>query len=179
VIAYVVYTIFVISCLILILVVLLQPGKGDVASALGGGISGAAFGPRGTTSLLAKITIVAAALFMGIAFAFSIPGVVTPRSVTSGVAVPEETETQPATPAPAEAPGEAPAEGTTPEGETPAVPPGTSPAGAIHTDENGRIPAQSVEPAGTATPDNGAAPAAQKKGEKPADAKAKPSTKKP
>jgi preprotein translocase subunit SecG len=86
VIAYVLYTLFVISCFILILVVLLQPGKGDVASALGGGVSGAAFGPRGTTTLLAKITVGAAAAFMIIAFLLSIPGFVVDRSVTSGVA---------------------------------------------------------------------------------------------
>ena len=88
--AYVLYPLFVIACIILILVVLLQPGKGDVASALGGGPGGAAFGPRGTTSLLAKITIGAAITFMTLAFLFSIPGVVTERSVTSGVPVPEE-----------------------------------------------------------------------------------------
>ena len=84
-IAYVLYTLFIISCFILILVVLLQPGKGDVASALGGGVSGAAFGPRGTTTLLAKITVAATIAFMSIAFALSIPGFVTDRSVTSGV----------------------------------------------------------------------------------------------
>ncbi len=88
-IAYILYTLFVISCFILILVVLLQPGKGDVASALGGGVSGAAFGPRGATTLLAKITIGAAIAFMGIAFVLSVPGLVTDRSVTSGVEAPE------------------------------------------------------------------------------------------
>lgn len=90
-IAYVLYTLFVIACFILILVVLLQPGKGDVASALGGGVSGAAFGPRGATTLLAKITIGAAVAFMAIGFALSVPGLVTDRSVTSGVEAGEGT----------------------------------------------------------------------------------------
>jgi preprotein translocase subunit SecG len=85
IIEYTLYTLFVIACIILILVVLLQPGRGDAASAFGGGMSGAAFGPRGTTTLLAKITIGAAVAFMGIAFLFSVPGLVTSRSVTSGL----------------------------------------------------------------------------------------------
>lgn len=85
---YVFFTIYIIACVILILVVLLQPGKGDVASALGGGTTGAAFGPRGATTLLAKVTIGAAIAFMTLAFLFSVPGILTPRSVTSGVEVP-------------------------------------------------------------------------------------------
>jgi preprotein translocase subunit SecG len=142
VIAYVVYTVFVIACLILILVVLLQPGKGDVASALGGGVSGAAFGPRGATTVLAKITIGAAIAFMTIAFLFSIPGVVTQRSVTSGVEVPAEEE------APVEEP--APVEGTqVPEGQAP-------------TDEQGTNPAQ---PAAPAEGNENAAPAQSDGGE--------------
>jgi preprotein translocase subunit SecG len=146
VIAYVVYTVFVIACLILILVVLLQPGKGDVASALGGGVSGAAFGPRGATTVLAKITIGAAITFMTLAFLFSIPGVVTSRSVTSGVEVPADEP--------------APAEGTDPAGgETPI------PAGQIQTDEEGNIPAQPVTPVdeqGNPLPAEGSAPAEPK-----------------
>lgn len=115
---YVLYTLFIISCFILILVVLLQPGKGDVASALGGGVSGAAFGPRGATTLLAKITIGAAGAFMGIAFALSIPGLVTNRSVTSGIEVPAD-EPAPAVD-PATAPAVDPAAQPAPEGAIPA-----------------------------------------------------------
>ena len=126
-IAYVLYTLFVISCFILILVVLLQPGKGDVASALGGGVSGAAFGPRGTTTLLAKITIGAAVAFMGIAFSLSIPGLVTNRSVTSGIE------------APADEPAPAPA---------PAAPEGAVPAGQITVDESGTMKTEAPAPEG-------------------------------
>jgi preprotein translocase subunit SecG len=132
VIVYVLYTLFVISCFILILVVLLQPGKGDVASALGGGVSGAAFGPRGATTLLAKITIGAAVAFMGIAFALSVPGLVTNRSVTSGIEVPADE------PAPAPDPA-APA---------PAAPEGAVPAGQITIDESGNMKAEAPAPAG-------------------------------
>lgn len=133
-IAYVLYTIFVIACLILILVVLLQPGKGDVASALGGGVSGAAFGPRGATTLLAKITIVAAVAFMTLAFLFSIPGVVTSRSVTSGIEAPAEEPATEETPLAPEGTS-APAEGGTP-----------IPAGQVQTDAEGKLPAQDVKP---------------------------------
>lgn len=52
---------------IMILVILLQPGKGgDVAAAFGagGGGGGAVFGPRGPGSLLSKATTGVAVLFM-------------------------------------------------------------------------------------------------------------------
>lgn len=52
-------------CLILIIAVLLQSGKAaDLAGAFGGVGSQTAFGPRGATTLLAKITTGAAVVFM-------------------------------------------------------------------------------------------------------------------
>ena len=52
-------------CFFLILVVLTQQGKGqDLASAFGGAGSQAAFGARGTATLLTKVTAVVAATFM-------------------------------------------------------------------------------------------------------------------
>ena len=57
--------IHVLICLILIVVVLLQSGKAaDLAGAFGGVGSQTAFGPRGTATLLSKITTVSAVLFM-------------------------------------------------------------------------------------------------------------------
>jgi preprotein translocase subunit SecG len=57
--------IHVIVCLILILVVLLQSGKGaDLAGAFGGGGSQTAFGARGTATFLSKLTTGAAIVFM-------------------------------------------------------------------------------------------------------------------
>ena len=54
-----------ISCLILILVILLQSGKSaDLASAFGVMGSQTAFGPRGTATLLSKLTTGAAIVFM-------------------------------------------------------------------------------------------------------------------
>jgi preprotein translocase subunit SecG len=57
--------IHILVCLFLVLVVLTQQGKGqDLASAFGGAGSQAAFGARGTASLLTKVTAVVAGLFM-------------------------------------------------------------------------------------------------------------------
>jgi preprotein translocase subunit SecG len=67
--------IFVLTCIFLILVVLLQSGKGgDVASAFGGAGAQSAFGPRGAAKPLEKATVIAAILFMFLALLFSLPG---------------------------------------------------------------------------------------------------------
>lgn len=106
---------YVLSCLVLILFVLLQPGKSDASAVFGGGVNSAAFGPRGTQTVLAKITITAAISFFLIAFLFSIPGLFEKRSL--GEDVPAETApVAPATPA------ETPAEPSS------AAPPATQPA---------------------------------------------------
>lgn len=58
-------TVHVIVCAILIVVVLLQHGKSaDIAATFGGVGSQTAFGPRGTATLLSKITTWCAVLFM-------------------------------------------------------------------------------------------------------------------
>jgi len=55
----------VIVCLVLIGVILLQQGtSSDLAGAFGGQGSQTAFGPRGTTNLLTKVTTWAAIIFM-------------------------------------------------------------------------------------------------------------------
>ncbi len=57
--------IHIIICAILIVAVLLQSGKAaDLAGAFGGGGSQTAFGPRGTASLMSKITTISAIMFM-------------------------------------------------------------------------------------------------------------------
>ena len=62
---YLITTLHVIVCIILILVVLLQSGKGaDLAGAFGGGGTQTAFGSRGPASFLSKLTTGAAVLFM-------------------------------------------------------------------------------------------------------------------
>jgi preprotein translocase subunit SecG len=53
-------------CLFLMLIIMLQPGKGgDPGLAFGGGSSSTVFGPRGPTGILQRATTVVAALFMG------------------------------------------------------------------------------------------------------------------
>jgi preprotein translocase subunit SecG len=78
---YVLYTLFILSCLVLVIAVLLQPGKADAGALFTSSVSSTAFGPRGTQTLLAKITIAAAALFMLTALALSLPYFTGARSV--------------------------------------------------------------------------------------------------
>src|SRR5215470_15028375 len=117
--------------------VLLQPGKSDASQVFGGGVNSAAFGPRGTQTVLAKITITAAIIFFMIAFLFSIPGLFDKRSLGEGVgpaesapppapvSVPAPTDSS-ATPPPAGAqPAATPA---TPGAKTDAAKPGAKPA---------------------------------------------------
>jgi preprotein translocase subunit SecG len=62
---YSIVTLHVIVCVILVLVVLLQSGKGaDLAGAFGGGATQTAFGSRGPASFLSRMTTVAAIVFM-------------------------------------------------------------------------------------------------------------------
>ena len=61
-----VVTLHVLLCLFLILIILLQPGKGgDVGAAFGGGSSSSMFGPRGPANLLQRATTIVAVMFMG------------------------------------------------------------------------------------------------------------------
>jgi len=116
---------YIISCLVLIMFVLLQPGKSDASAVFGGGVNSAAFGPRGTQTVLAKITITAAIVFFLIAFLFSIPGLFDKRSLGEGVGPAEQAApVVPATPTetPAAPTGVAPAPGQ------PAAAPATQPA---------------------------------------------------
>jgi preprotein translocase subunit SecG len=61
---------FVINCMVLIIVVLLQSGKAaDLAGAFGGAGSQTAFGPRGAANVLSKATTWCAIMFMVCALA--------------------------------------------------------------------------------------------------------------
>ena len=104
---YLLATVFVVNCLVLLLVILIQQGKaGDMASAFGGGSSQAAFGARTGATLLTKVTWVSASLFFAGALALSIVSTRGPGSVIGSVpapapAAPAATQPAPATPAPA------------------------------------------------------------------------------
>ena len=99
-------------CFLLLVVVLLQQGKGgDIASAFGGsGSSQAAFGARAGATVLTRATTVLGALFIVGAMVLGIIGQSGPGSVVSGLDAPA---------VPVEAPAEEPAEATT---EAPAQP---------------------------------------------------------
>src|SRR5688572_28662613 len=72
---YLVTALYVFVCFVLLMVILLQQGKGgDMASAFGGGSSQTAFGARGGATLLSKITAGFAVLFMLGALGLAIMG---------------------------------------------------------------------------------------------------------
>lgn len=64
---------FILNCLVLVIVVLLQSGKAaDLAGAFGGAGSQTAFGPRGAANVLSKATTWCAVMFMLCAFAMTL-----------------------------------------------------------------------------------------------------------
>jgi preprotein translocase subunit SecG len=66
-------TFFVLNCLVLIIVVLLQSGKAaDLAGAFGGAGSQTAFGPRGAATVLSQATTWCAVMFMICAMALAL-----------------------------------------------------------------------------------------------------------
>ena len=87
---YVLYTVFFVSCVVLIAAVLLQPGKTDAGALFTSNVSSAAFGPRGTASVLSKMTIAAAIIFMLSALLISMPALSGNISVLEGATITEE-----------------------------------------------------------------------------------------
>src|SRR5687768_435043 len=72
---YAVASVYVLGCFLLLLVILLQQGKGgDMASAFGGGGSQTAFGARAGTTVLTRASTILGALFMIGAIMLSIMG---------------------------------------------------------------------------------------------------------
>jgi len=119
---------FILNCLVLIIVVLLQSGKAaDLAGAFGGAGSQTAFGPRGAASVLSQATTWCAIMFMVCAMAMVVrvdqsagqggqggsilekyskpapktatPAPVTPAPTTQQPAAPQSPAPQPPTPA--------------------------------------------------------------------------------
>ncbi|MDM8552846.1 preprotein translocase subunit SecG [Desulfobacterales bacterium HSG2] len=102
----------VIVCIALIMIVLLQTGKGaDMGAAFGGGSSQTLFGSTGASTFLGKLTTVAAVVFMitslGLAYissqktGTSIMTDISPAAVEQP-AIPEESEQPSASPQPTE-----------------------------------------------------------------------------
>jgi preprotein translocase subunit SecG len=136
---YLFVTLYVVACLVLMIVILLQQGKGgDIANAFGGGGSQAVFGARTGATLLTKVTAGLTVAFMSLALLLAIWGARGSSSVVGGVdgpapvalpagatdipAQPAAPATPPATAAPSTPPTSAPA--APPAG---ATPPATTP----------------------------------------------------
>jgi preprotein translocase subunit SecG len=101
---YLFYGLFILTCIVLVVTVLLQPGKSDAGALFSSSVSSTAFGPRGTQTLLSKITIGAAVGFMLFALILSLPAITGTSSVLqSGVPdqAPVPTPAATATPTPA------------------------------------------------------------------------------
>jgi preprotein translocase subunit SecG len=128
-------TFFIMNCLVLMVVVLLQSGKAaDLAGAFGGAGSQTAFGPRGAATILSQATTWCAIMFMICAFAMVVR---VDKSVESGSSILQQTyhpapkkapATVPGTPTPApSSPAQSPqpnppASSTTPASKPPASP---------------------------------------------------------
>jgi preprotein translocase subunit SecG len=119
--SYLLYGLFILACVVLIISVLLQPGKADAGSLFTSSISSTAFGPRGTQTILAKITIGASATFFIVALLLGMGIGGGQHSLMEGGAAPQ------ATPVPAASPAASPAEGAG-AAATPAAQPASSPA---------------------------------------------------
>ncbi len=94
---YVLYTIFFLSCLLLTVVILLQPGKTDAGALFTSNVSSNAFGPRGTATVLSKVTIITATVFMVTALLLAMPALQGNVSVlSSNPETPAESSVSPA-----------------------------------------------------------------------------------
>src|SRR5215467_11195132 len=120
--AYILKPFFILNCLVLIIVVLLQSGKAaDLAGAFGGAGSQTAFGPRGAANVLSKATTWCAVMFMLCAFAMTLR---TDKAVEEGGSILQKVSKPAPKPAPATTP-------VVPQSNTPthdALPAGQQPA---------------------------------------------------
>jgi preprotein translocase subunit SecG len=81
----------VLAAMVMIVVVLLQQGKGaDIGAAFGAGSSQTLFGSRGAGNFLTKMTTAFVMIFMGTSIWLSY--LTTPRSVIEGIEQPPATE---------------------------------------------------------------------------------------
>jgi len=120
---------FVLNCLVLIIVVLLQSGKAaDLAGAFGGAGSQTAFGPRGAANVLSKATTWCAVMFMLCAMAMVLR---TDKAVGQGSSVLEKVSKpapKPAPPTTPSTPATTPAAPAATRPTTPAATPATTPS---------------------------------------------------
>jgi len=122
---------FVMNCLVLIIVVLLQSGKAaDLAGAFGGAGSQTAFGPRGAATLLSQATTWCAVMFMICAMALVLR---TDKATSQGNSIlekfskPAAAKPAPTTKLPVIPQSSAPQSGTAPATQPPATTPAPQP----------------------------------------------------
>jgi len=109
---------FILNCLVLIIVVLLQSGKAaDLAGAFGGAGSQTAFGPRGAANVLSKATTWCAIMFMVCAFAMVVR---TDKAVEEGGSVLQKVSKPAPKPAPTAPVAPQPTHDSLPAGQQPA-----------------------------------------------------------
>ena len=136
---YVLYVLEVVVCLFLILVVLLQQGSGADLSVFGGGATQTAFGARGTTQFIHKLTVWAFVAFILLTLAIAVykggaagSSVITgadpkelqaPAKPTPSPAAARTVPVQPAQPAPVQPAPAQPAPVTAPSAQAPAPQP--------------------------------------------------------
>lgn len=103
----VITVIHIIVCIFLVLVVLLQSGKGVDLSSFGGGATQTLFGARGAASFLERLTVVAAVTFMVTSLTLALMGSGSTKSVmentapVTNVTIPEASDGTPASEVPA------------------------------------------------------------------------------
>jgi preprotein translocase subunit SecG len=107
---YLLYFVHVLVCVFLILVVLLQQGKGADLSVFGGGSTQTAFGARSATTLLHKLTVASFVIFILTTISIALAKGGPTSTVMAGRKAAKAAKTAPAKPAAAipVAPGKAP-----------------------------------------------------------------------
>src|SRR5881394_83972 len=135
---------FVLNCLVLIIVVLLQSGKAaDLAGAFGGAGSQTAFGPRGAANVLSKATTWCAVMFMLCAFAMVLR---TDKAVGTGSSILEKVARPAPKPAPATTPAAPAKTPATTHATTPSTPPSNTQPASQPPAASQPVPAQPKKP---------------------------------
>ena len=155
------WVIYILDCLLLIGIILLQPGEGsDLAAAFGGASSQTAFGARGSATFLQKLTTGLAILFMLMSVVLVIVTNLKQKNIMERnlPAVEKTKPAEPAKPSATPAPTPAPPQpssptqppagpaGQTPKAQLPAAQPVPSPAGPKPAAEQAPAPAGKEAP---------------------------------
>jgi preprotein translocase subunit SecG len=146
------YVIHVLVSIFLVLVVLLQQGKGADLSVFGGGSTQAAFGARGAATLLHKLTVGGFVLFTLSTLIIAVwQGSRGQSTVTRGLAATEAEQAAPPAPQP-EAPAEAAPAAAPPPADSPAPAGEAGTQGAASPEAASEAPAEEPPP-GSSLPD--------------------------